>query len=141
MLSPLHEDIDFDGPAQTLYVAKPDGTLHPAVIGDATHAEQGPVEGCGYAVGPGDQVRVRMTQDLFDYGWGVQVSTLAGDGGRLAVQIDDERLQFKVDDGLTRTQAAFVGPVTDVRLSVKPGSATICVTELVIGAISPAARR
>jgi hypothetical protein len=138
MLSPLHEDIDFDGPAQTLYVAEPDGTLHPAVIGDASHAEQGPVEGCGYAVGAGDEVRVPMTQDLFDYGWGVQVTTLAGEGGTLLVQIDDERLRLEVDHGLTRTQAAFVGPVTDVRLSVKPGSATVCVTELTLGSISPA---
>ena len=138
MLSPLHADIDFNGPAQTLYVATPDGTLHPAVIGDATHAEQGPVEGCGYAVGPGGDVRVDMTQDLFDYEWGLQVSTFAGEDATLELRIDDERIDLEVEKGLTKTQAVFVGPVTDVRLGVEPGSGTVCVTELTVGSIAPA---
>jgi hypothetical protein len=138
MLSPLHEDIDFNGPAETLYVAKPNGTLHPALIGDATHAAPGPVDGCGYAVGPGDEVRVDMTQGLFDYEWGLQVSTFTGEPATFEVLIDQERIEIDVEKGLTRTQTVFVGPVTDVRLRGKAGSGTVCVTELTVGSISAA---
>lgn len=141
MLSPLHERLEFNGPAETLYVAGNDGHLRRASIGDVTRSQPGPVAGCGYAISPGQQQRITMTGELYAWEWGLQVNTFAGEGGTLALEIDGQVIEMKIDKGMTKTQGVIVGPVSDVRVSATKSSGTICLTDVFMGPISAEPRR
>jgi hypothetical protein len=138
MLSPLHADLSFGGPAEQLWVVDDDGRLKPVVVGDATRARPGNVEGCGYAVGPGQRIRAPLTQRLYDWEWFVQVNAFSGDGGTLTVELGDSSTTFDVEGQVSQHQFAHTGvvPRTAV-LSVSDDSGTVCVADLVVGGAIP----
>jgi hypothetical protein len=138
MLSPLDAELSFGGPAEQLWVVDEDGRLRPVVVGDAAHARPGNVEGCGYAVGPGERVLAPLTQGLYAWEWFVQVDAFSGDGGTLTVELGDSSATFEVEGGVTRHQFAHTGlvPRTAV-LSVSDDSSTVCVADLVVGGATP----
>lgn len=138
MLSPLDDDFHFDGPADHLYLVSPDGRVAQASVTSAIEARSGPVADCGYAVGPGQSRVLRMTGDLDDYRWGVQVQAFTAAAGGLVLELDDQSLRFSMSPGLNAPQAMFVGPVDHVRVTSTAESGVVCVTGVVIGSVEPA---
>jgi hypothetical protein len=137
MLSPLTE-VTFGRPAAELSMVDDDGHLRQVVVGDASHALPGPVEGCGYALGAGQTATARMTEELYSWEWVVQVDTVAGEGGTLTVGMADASATFDVAKGVTRHQFALTGPVpSTVTLSVAKDSPTLCVSQVIAGPAGP----
>jgi hypothetical protein len=138
MIAPLHDKVTFDDPDEPLLVVDTDGHLRPARVKDNTHALPGSMPECGYAVQPGRTVTVAMSNELFDYHWGLKVTAFAGGPAILRIHVDGRRTEIRLDKGFAAHQSGFEGTVRDVRLSLVPGSQPICVTELVIGLVEAA---
>ena len=139
MLAPLGDKVTFDRDDAPLLVVDGNGRLKPARIENDSHADPGPAPGCGYALQPGQSQSLRMSSQLFDFQWGLQVTAFAGVGGVLRVVIDGRETQLRIDKGFARHQVVFQGPVHQVRLDLLVGSQPICVTELYIGLVKPGA--
>src|SRR5205085_326204 len=107
MLSPLGDEVSFDGPAETLLVFDSDGHLTDATVHPTLRAAKGPVKGCGYALQPGTAQRMKLDGHLFDYHWGMQLTAFAGVGGVLEVDVGGHQIQMQVDKGFARHQVGF----------------------------------
>ena len=75
-----------------------------------------------------------MTNQLFDWTWGLQVDTLSAEGGELTVAAGGTRATVDIGPGLQTWQAPFGGTVGDeVEVSVDADGGTVCVAGLMIG--------
>lgn len=134
MLSPLEQELRFGGPATRLMTVADDGHLREVTVGDAAHAQPGPVPGCGYGLDAGQSAVAPMSTTLYDWDWVVQVNTFTSAGGRLSVDIDGDTTSFDVAPGLTQTQFAHTGEVPGpVTLSLAESAGTVCVTDVIVG--------
>jgi len=139
MLAPLGPAARFHRPADQVFVLSQDGEPVPARVEPAARARPGPVQDCGYALGPGDSVVLPMTVDLYDQRWGVQLNAFTSATGALDVEVAGETIPFPVHSGLNAPIAVVVGPVDQVRATSKIEDGVICVTDVIVGPLRPTA--
>lgn len=141
MLSPLGSEVSFDGPAERLYVPDAAGHLRKAKIADALTARPGTSKGCGYAITSTAPQRIPLNGTLFRYRWGMDLTAFAGKPSVLRVEVDDVSFQLPIPQGFAGHQIGFAGAVTSLRIALQPGSAPVCVTEVIIGQVTPSRSR
>lgn len=135
MLAPLGNHVSFGGPSARLYRVDADGHLRHVELAVASQSRPGPVTDCGYALGPGQVLRVPMSQALYRYTWGVQLDGFSGQAGSVVVEVDGHRLPFRIRRGLNSPQAVVVSQVSDVVLRSTSARGVVCVTDVRVGAI------
>lgn len=136
MLSPFPE-AKFEGISERLYVVSSSGKLVPGEVGAAAQTTQGPVAGCGYAVGEGPPVGLGLAKTLASWPWGFQLDVFSGRAGTLRVWIDGRLSSVHIPQGLSHLEGVHNGRVTSVSAQTAEGSGVICVVGLRFGAVSP----
>ncbi len=137
MLAPL-DAVSFTEPANDLHVLSETGTLESVTVSADTRSQPGPVEDCGYVIAAGRPATIPMTQGLFAWTWAVQVDTIAGEGGRMTIELGSATRTVEVGPGLHSTYFPFGGEVPD-SLDVRVEGGTICVTSIIAGNALPSA--
>lgn len=134
MLSPLGDQVRFDGTAEPLHVIDGDGRLVPVAVAAATRSVPGPVPDCGYPLSAGEGVDVPMTNPLYTYAWVLQVNAFSSAPAVLQVEVGGETHSYDIRAGLNSPQTTVVLEVADhVRVSAISGDGTICVTDVMVG--------
>ncbi|KRF34328.1 hypothetical protein ASG94_16610 [Nocardioides sp. Soil805] len=140
VLAPYGDDVRFSEPARQLAIVDPRGRVHDVEVTDESHAEAGPVEGCGYALGPGDRVTVPMSDERYLWDWALQVNTVASTGGTMAVTVGGTTTVMQVRPGLEQLQVQLQTAVPEtITLEMADDAGTVCVSEVIIGNPQPAA--
>ncbi len=137
MLKPL-ADVSFDEPGRRLRMVAPDGRFVPVALLPAIRSKRGPVRDCGYALAPGESVRVPMTGDLYDFRWGLEVNAFSSSAGAVEVELADRSVPLRIEPGLNAPQAIVVGAVDEIRISWEADEGVICVTDVLVGSLTAA---
>ncbi len=132
------DDVRFSQPSRHLSIVDRQGRLHDLEVVDESHAESGPVDGCGYALGAGDSVTVPMSAERYYWNWALQVNTFAATGGTMAVTIGEATTVMDIREGLEQMQVQLRTAVPDtITLQMSDDSGTVCVTDVIIGNPAP----
>lgn len=129
----------FSGSGPQLSMVAPDGRVVPAAVQRQVGTLQGPVPGCGYAVGPGQSIDLDLDADLYSWNWGVEASFVAGGSADLVLHVDGDDIAMQVAPGVSTLVAPVNSSVTDVRLTSSESSDTVCLVGLAFGAVTPSA--
>ena len=136
MLSPYRPDVQFHVPTDNLYLVSDTGRLEPVDVDPAVSAQPGPVAGCGYAIGAGEEVAVPMTGALYSWNWALQVNGFASEGVDLVVALGEQELIVSMPPGLQSRKIQFEGELPQtVVLRSESATGTACVSELFAGPV------
>jgi hypothetical protein len=136
MLATYGPGVLFGASGGDLWLVTERGHVRQAVVEPIVSARPGPVEGCGYAVGAGEEVAVRMKGSLYSWHWALQVNGFAGEGANLVVDLGDQELEMHMPPGLHSRKVQFEGSVPrKVLLRSESETGTACVSELFAGPV------
>lgn len=133
MFASLHPEASFEAPGQPMMVFDAEGHLRPGEVQPASTSAAGPQPDCGYFLTDGETVDVPMSQELFEYAWGVELTLFSGSGGLLTVTVDGVPQEVTVANGLSSPQLLHLGTVGDVTVRIDGPDASACVTAVRAG--------
>ena len=138
MLAPLAPEVAFRRPAEQVWSLDDSGRLEPARIDALTTSQPGPVEGCGYLVPAGGEVTVPLTQALYHWDWGVEISTFSDRPADLTLELGGPGIAVPLPAGPQVRRVQHTGEVPDhVVVRSGPGDGAVCVTDLRAGTFAP----
>jgi hypothetical protein len=140
MLRPFGDAIAFQVPADRLYVVAESGHVVPLDVTPLSKAEPGPVQDCGYYVEPGDDVDIPMTNELFVWGWALELDGFSADGSEVVVDLGDHDEPVAIPAGLQSKVVQIEGGIgSELNVSV-PADAdgSVCITDIRVGSVQAA---
>ena len=98
VLAPLDVALVYDKPTTEYLAAGTDGHLYIGEIAEpaATSPQPGPVEGCGYLVETGGTTTIPLSDELFEYGWVVDVAYFVGSEVTVDVRAGATEVELKL---------------------------------------------
>jgi hypothetical protein len=133
MLLPLPGDRRFNEPTEEMLIDDGSGQLRQMTLQAATRSGPPTQPGCGFLVSPGQITDIALGTTLFPWEWAVEVRFFTGEPGVLDMEVGPEQFQVPVEAGLHQVQVIVNGAVGEVRIGAQPGSAPVCVTEVIAG--------
>lgn len=138
MLRPYHPQVRFGVATSNLHYVTGAGRLERASVAPAVRARRGPVEGCGYALDAGREIRVKMSGSLYFWNWALQVNAFSAEGAELVVDLGDQEVPISLPPGLQDRKIQFQGAVArTVRIRSESPVGTACISELFAGSVGP----
>jgi hypothetical protein len=138
MLTPYAPAVRFGVASEDLWLVTDSGRLARTAVDPAVSAQPGPVDGCGYAIGAGDEVVVPMTGSLYFWSWAIQVNGFSAEGIDLVMDLGDHEVSVELPPGLQSRKIQVEGEVPRrIRLRSASRDGTACISELFAGSVSP----
>ncbi len=135
-LAPITPHIRWNAPDEHMLMFDTTGHLRPVQVGRLTTARPGPVLGCGYLVN-GAPVTVPLKGKLFSWNWGVSLSYASNAPALGFITVDGDRQLVRFLRGHHALTLVHIGTATTV--TIEGGASRICVGDVVVGGLRPAA--
>lgn len=129
----------FTGSGPQLSMVADDGHVVPVRVDRQAGTVEGPVEGCGHAIGPGQTVELELDAELVSWNWGVEASFVAGEAASVVLEVDGRDIPMEVSPGVSTISAPVNSTVTQASVTSADSSATVCLVGLAFGPVSPRA--
>jgi hypothetical protein len=110
----------------------------PADAVGGTISPPGPDGFCGYAVKPGETVRVPLNDGLFAWTWWARIDYLAQRDTTLTVTMGEQTIAVPVVTGPHTIFVPYVGAVRSVRVAAPVSGGGVCVAGIHVGLGAPA---
>ena len=139
ILGPLKHNLEFDVPAEEMYVVDAGGEIRPSEVRPVSVGMPGPAGDCGYIVNGDQWTFVPMTQDLHAWNWGIQISYMSSSPAELEIRALDQALVVTGPSGLRTLHGVLVSEIDVIALKTLNG-ASLCVSSVLVGLVEPVER-
>lgn len=116
------------------------GHLRRALIKTGITTDEGPVEGCGWAMsgttGPSTAV-IPLGGSTYDYQWWLRIAYVASGASGVTVEAGDSTVQGSLNKGLGSLYVKVRGSFDEVRISGLEDDAGVCVDTIEVGTPVP----
>ncbi|MPQ97608.1 hypothetical protein GB931_06675 [Modestobacter sp. I12A-02628] len=136
-LAALPDRPEFVSSTTDLRVLDEDGELRPGVVQPGVFVAPGPVEDCGYLLGP-DDVGLLLEQPVFDWAWTLQITYVSDRAGTLGIALGlGQPITVPIAQGSNQLFVSVNGGGAGLQLTRQTPGMALCVTSGLIGNVAP----
>jgi hypothetical protein len=131
----LHRPADYPRATADLAVVSGNGSVHRALVEPSATARPGPHPNCGW-LGLPPQMEIPLTTTTLDLDWWVRIGYLSTRDDVVEVQMGDDRITTRVNEGLGNLYLRTSGVFDSVVISGLSPDTRLCVDAVEVGTLT-----